>query len=189
MDKSHSDNYIIQLLNARDERALTILRDFYGGYLKKIAVNVLCNPADAEEIVNDVLFAVWNDIPPTMPECFSAYLARIARNKAINMYNARHMQKRAASEYALSIDELDEILPSLGSGVDEYSDASELVRCINEFLRDCDNTKRRCFVKRYFYFDSLTEISAQEGITENKLRSILFRMRKKLKKYLEVRYE
>ena len=44
---------------------------------------------------------------------------------------------------------------------------------------------RKVFVRRYWYMDSISDISVSFGISESKAKSILFRMRNKLREYLE----
>ena len=41
------------------------------------------------------------------------------------------------------------------------------------------------FIGRYYYFDSLADVARYCGISEGKAKITLFRLRKKLKKYLE----
>ena len=56
---------------------------------------------------------------------------------------------------------------------------------ISEFLSQQSKTKRIIFVRRYWYMDTIEEIAQRMNISENKCRMILFRLRKKLKEYLE----
>ena len=44
---------------------------------------------------------------------------------------------------------------------------------------------RRVFVRRYFFCESVSDIAERFGISESKVKSILFRMRSKLKLHLE----
>ena len=66
-----NDTQIIAQITARDERALEALADAYGKICRKTALNILGNPADAEEAFNDALFRAWNAIP--MPEELSQF--------------------------------------------------------------------------------------------------------------------
>ena len=47
------DTQIVQLYWDRDERAISATSDKYGNYCTSIAKNILGNPEDAEECVND----------------------------------------------------------------------------------------------------------------------------------------
>jgi len=41
------------------------------------------------------------------------------------------------------------------------------------------------FVRRYWYFDTIAEIAESCGFTESRVKTMLYRMRKDLKKHLE----
>jgi RNA polymerase sigma-70 factor (ECF subfamily) len=77
-----TDEKIIELLIARDERALAEIEKKYSKLCKFTAGNFLNSREDVEECLNDVLLTVWNHIPPEVPECLPAYLTVLARNAA-----------------------------------------------------------------------------------------------------------
>lgn len=188
MTSNDHDKEIIELYLQRSEHAIVATRDRYGGYCRAIAMNITGDAGDAEEVENDAYLNVWNSIPPNKPDNFIAYIGRITRNLAINRYRANNTQKRAASVCALSFEELSGCLPSVGS-TDEVGEYNELVRNINEFLSGQNKLNRVVFVRRYFYCDECKKIASALQVSENKIRAVLFRMRKRLKKYLEERYE
>ena len=43
---------------------------------------------------------------------------------------------------------------------------------------------RLVFMRKYWFFDSVKEIAERYNMTENKVKGILFRSRKRLRKYL-----
>lgn len=185
MSETLSDNYIIELFWRRDELAVKEIAAKYGHYCTKIAMNILVDARDAEEAVNDTYLQAWNSMPPARPDSLSAYVGKITRNLSINKYNARNTQKRRASEYALSLEELGECIPQK---VSADSDGT-LNQCINGFLQSQKQEHRMVFVCRYFYCDCIAEIAKRFNRSESKIKSTLFRMRNKLKNYLEDNYE
>ena len=80
------DNQIIELYFRRDESALAETAKKYGTFCLRIAMNVVNVREDAEECVNDTYHTVWNQIPPTRPDSFRAFLGRIVRNCSISKY-------------------------------------------------------------------------------------------------------
>ena len=56
---------------------------------------------------------------------------------------------------------------------------------MNRFLAELDSEKRKIFVRRYWYMDSVAEISEKFSISESKVKTVLFRIRKKLREFLE----
>ena len=58
-------------------------------------------------------------------------------------------------------------------------------RILTAYLCRCTKMQRAVFLRRYWYFDSISEIGRRFGFSEEKVKSILFRMRSALKKELE----
>ena len=178
------DNEIVELYWHRDEQAIKETADKYGTYCLKISLNILGDLSDSEENVNDAYMQAWSSIPPSRPKSLKAFIAKIARNLALNRYKAEHTQKRRASEFAVSLDELDVCTPSKVSLEDEMGMA-ELSRCISEFLYKQSSDARSIFVCRYFYSESVEDIAARFGFSQSKVKSTLMRTRTKLRSYLQ----
>ncbi len=181
------DVKIVDLFWARDERAISETRDKYERYLMKIAWNILRDDGDSEESVNDTYLKAWNSMPENRPSVLSAYLGRIVRRTAIDLYRRYHSQKRSDSEYTLSLEEMRETLGmeiDAGNAVEEQMEEKQLSESIGAFLKSRPAEKRNLFLCRYYYMDSLQEIAAYSGMKEATLRSILFREREALKTYL-----
>ena len=68
------DHKIIQMLWQRLEQAIDALAQKYGRRLQHTAMNILEDPQDAEEAVNDTYLALWNAIPPARPDPLCAYV-------------------------------------------------------------------------------------------------------------------
>ena len=67
------DSEIIALLWNRTENALSALAQKFGRRLQRLAENILHNPQDAQECVNDTYLALWNTIPPQRPDPLAPY--------------------------------------------------------------------------------------------------------------------
>ena len=59
-----------------------------------------------------------------------------------------------------------------------------LSEAINRFLAELDEEKRNIFLRRYWYMDSIADISKRFAISESKVTSILFRCRNQLREHL-----
>ena len=88
------DGQIVQFYWDRDERAIPATADKYGNYCTSIAKNILGNPEDAEECVNDTYMRAWNSMPPHRPNVLSAFLGKITRNVSLNRYKQNPADKR-----------------------------------------------------------------------------------------------
>ena len=70
-------------------------------------------------------------------------------------------------------------------GVEEELDVRLLADCVERFVRTLPDTQRRVFLRRYWYLCSVKEVAAQSGMSVSRTSSMLFRLRKSLKQYLE----
>lgn len=179
-----TDEEIIQLFFQRNEVAIKETNKKYGQYCFKIANNILNNKEDSEECLNDTWMKAWDSIPPTKPRHFNLFLAKIVRNLSFNKYKSKHTHKRGNGEIALVLDELEECIAGQ-SDVEKIYIAGELQTTINEFVRDLPEKEGNVFIRRYFYSESIKEISKRYHKSENNVRVMLNRTRKKLKAKLE----
>ena len=177
------DSAIIDLYWAREERALSETDTKYGGYCRSIAHNILRNREDTEECVSDTWLNAWNAMPPKRPSVLSAFLGKITRNLAFDRWKAAHAEKRGGGSLPLALDELDECIAAKG-GVEAAFDEKELSHAIDAFLRTLPERECSIFLRRYWYVDSVQDIAARYALRENTAKSILFRTREKLRRYL-----
>ena len=177
------DSEIVSLYWDRNEDAIHQTQQKYGMYLSKVAFNILADYEDSRECVNDTYLAAWNSIPPHRPNQLSAYLSKITRQISIDAFRRKNAAKRCASEYTVSLEELGDTFS--GSITPEQNlDGKLLDEAINRFVRALPDDVQRAFVGRYYFFDSLKDISAYCGMKESKLKSLLYRTRQQLKSYL-----
>ena len=69
--------------------------------------------------------------------------------------------------------------------VSQAIDRRILAEAINGYLDTCSEKQRKIFVRRFFYFDSIAEISQMYGIGQSDVKVTLMRMRRSLQKILE----
>jgi RNA polymerase sigma-70 factor (ECF subfamily) len=177
------DAKIVRLFWDRDEQAITATADKYGGYCTAIAKNILGNKEDAEECVNDTYLNAWNSMPPHRPSVLSTFLGKITRNLSFDRYKHNTADKRGGGETTAVLDELLEIVSDTGS-VEQEINRKELVKAIDTFLGTLSADKRGLFVRRYWYFDSISTIASRFEMTENNVSVNLNRIRLKLHNYL-----
>lgn len=176
------DEQIIDLYFRRDEAAIAESKKKFGAYCGKIAMAIVQNELDSEECTNDTWFSAWRSIPPKRPSNLAAYLGKLTRNHAINCFRKKHAEKRKLNEFTLSLDELAECVPSRSL---ESENEEAIAACISAFLREQKPLNRRAFVCRYFYCQSIGEIAQRFSVSESHVKSLLFRMRGKLRIALE----
>ncbi len=179
-----ADDRIVELYWERSESAIRETADKYGDYCRSIAYNILYNPEDAEESVNDTWLHAWNNMPPHKPSVLSVFLGKIIRRISIDRWRKKYAAKRGDGEMNLVLDELEDCVADTAD-VEATIEQKETVRIISEFLGSLPAEERRIFLSRYWYMEPITTIARRFGFSESKTTSMLFRTRKKLRQKLE----
>ena len=179
-----TDSEIVELYWQRSETAIVETKNHYHRYLSKIAFQFLFNEEDVEECMNDTYLAAWNSRPDHRPDVLSMYLGKLVRRISIDLVRKKNRQKRKASEYDLSLEELGDTFADNNSP-ETALDATQLSRLIGDFLRTLPAETRTIFIGRYYYLDPVKEVAKYNGVSVVKVKTVLHRTRKKLKEYLE----
>lgn len=122
-------------------------------------------------------------MPPQRPGILSAFLGRITRNLSFDRCKYQQAAKRGGGALPLALDELGECIPS-AQRVEHALEQKELAAAIDRFLRTLPEKDCNLFLRRYWYVDSISVIADRYGMKENTVKSILFRTREKLRKFL-----
>ncbi len=178
-----NDEGILQLYWARDGQATIETQKQYGALMRRAAARVLKDPQDQEECVNDALLVLWDTIPPRHPQSLAAYLASVTRNQALKRWEHLSAQKRNPAAVC-SLSELEECV----SGRDTLEDVVEnrrLAEALSGFVRQLPQEKRWVFLARYLEFRDIPEICRATGFSSSKVNTMLFRLRRQLRVYLQ----
>lgn len=172
---------IIEMLQRRDEQALEMLRARYGAYCRTIIWNLLQNEQETEEALNDVWMQIWNSIPPAQPQNLQTYLAKAARNTAINYIKRSSASKRKGA--VLAIEELAGCIPD--PEWESRLRSEDLRMMLGSFVRTLRREERQMFLQRYWFGETVAEVAAAFHCSESRVASILYRLRKRLRRHLE----
>lgn len=178
------DNEIIALYWNRDESAIKATEEAYGNYCFSIAQRILQSREDARECVNDTYWKAWQSIPPQKPVNLATYLGKITRNLSLDRLKWKNAQKRGNGQAELALIELENCIPA-ENGTEQIADEIVLADAITKFLRQQPQTERNIFVGRYWHLYAIEDLAEAYGMHKTKVASLLFRMRNKLKDYLE----
>ena len=176
-----TDKEITELYFARSENAIRETAKKYGKYCHTIADRILHSREDSEECVSDTYMKAWQTIPPQRPTYFFAFLAKICRHLAFGKLDWDNAAKRKAEVVSLS-DEMQLCIPD--RGWERRLEGQEIGHLLNEFLAVTPRESRMIFLRRYWYCDSIEEISRRYGIGQSKVKTSLHRTRGKLKAFL-----
>lgn len=177
------DSDILQLFLLRDEDALAQTTEKYGTIGHQIAINILGNAHDADEVWDDALMKLWTTIPPKHPQSLFAYLAVMIRNTAFDRCRAEHRKKRFGEQVHLALDEFAECIPA-EMNLEDAVDSKQLMNAVNHFVSKLPSAVKALFLQRYWAMMPTEEIARKYGLNENTVKSTLRRTREKLRTYL-----
>lgn len=182
--KTMGDGEIVELFLRRDESAIQHASEKYGRRLRSLSLGIVGDRQTAEECENDTYAEAWNAIPPNEPRDYLyAFLARIVRHISLNCCRSRGRLKRKAYICELSA-EMEQCIPAPDDCECRISDMA-LSDAINGFLASLGTEKRNIFLRRYWYLESIADISKRFGLSESKVKTTLFRSRIQLREHLE----
>jgi RNA polymerase sigma-70 factor (ECF subfamily) len=175
------DKQIVDLYWQRSEQAITETDIKYGRYCHYIAYQILKDGQNAQEIVNDTYWRVWNSIPPHRPDPLKPYVGTVSRRLSLDRFDYENAQKRC--------DRVGRVIQELSECVNDGSapdlDQSLAIRdALNSFLFSLPRKTRNIFVRRYWYTSSITEIAQEFAMKESAVGMSLQRSRKKLRLHL-----
>ena len=128
--------------------------------------------ADIEEVVSDVFVALWRSADTVRSP--KGFLSTTARNLA----------KNKARSYNLTLPLDDQILQIEGLTMEDLWERRELSDAVKQAVLQMGQPDRDIFLRFYYYYQSLEEISAQMAIPLSTVKSRLRRGRSKLEKAL-----
>ena len=146
------------------------------------ALDYLEDQQTAEECENDTYLKAWNAIPPTIPRCLRAFLARIVRNLSIDRYREKRVE-RPTVELEAAMAELSACIPTEA----EQAEAVALSELLDRFLRTEEETDRRLFLGRYWHGAAVKDLAAGSGLSPNAVTKRLAKTRERLRAYLTER--
>ena len=178
------DRQIVELYWQRSEQAVAETDRKYGRYCEAIAYAVCSDRQDAEECVNDTWLRAWNAMPDKRPTALGAFLGRITRNLAINLFERKNRQKRGGGQMTVALEELEDCIPGR-EDPQRQVELEELRQAVGRFVAELNETEKVVFTARYWYLKSVEEIAGRMGFTQSRVKSLLFRLRRRLGRYLE----
>lgn len=182
---TNNDIHYINLIIEGNPNAFSVLVDRYKNLVFSLALKMVKNREEAEEVAQDTFIKVFKALHKFKGDSkFSTWIYKITYNTCLDRLkkNKREQHVRSIDEFnSNQIKSLDNILDSM---VDEER---------KQTIQDCIRLlpSEDAFLLTLFYFEeqSLEEIAKVVGLTANNVKVKLFRSRKKLTTILKERLE
>ena len=176
------DRQLVERMARGEDRALGDLYDRYGKTLYALALAIVREPADAEEVVVDAFGQAWRSATSFDPARGSvgAWLATIARSRALDLVRARGRRAKI-HERAAQLSDGGVATPIAAAGIDpgRGAEQSEARLLVGRALGALPEPQRVAI--ELAYFEGLTQSEIAERLAEP-LGTIKTRMRAGMEK-------
>ncbi len=167
------DELLLDRVRARDQRAMTDLFDRYGSMVYSVALRVLKDTGQAEDVMQDVFFQLWENPRAFVPSrgSLGAWLLVVARNRAIDA-----LRRRKPSDPVEDV-----VLPSKTNLASE-AECSVMMEKVRVVIDGLPSDQQRSLQLAFFEGLTHSEIAAQTGdplgTVKTRIRSALISVRK-----------
>ena len=174
-----SDEILFGAARGGDERAFRVLVDRHARVVRRLALGILGDAHEAEDIAQEAFVAAWRARETWTPEArFTTWLHRIAVNKAIDRYRGR----RATPEPADVITRLADAAPAAPvEDQQQRLERRESARSLRDCLRRLPASQRQALTLYYFEDLDVARIAGVLDTTEQAVRSLLKRGKQALR--------
>jgi RNA polymerase sigma-70 factor, ECF subfamily len=184
-EPSQSDAELFTALKAGQHSALEILYDRYAALVYRLALRILINPQEAEDLTQEIFLNLWrSDAYKPGRGSLSSYLTTLTRSRAIDRLRSRSSNQKFLERWSLNMSsELPPLTPFESASLEQRS---EYVR---NALTELPDRQRRVLEMSYFDGLSQSEIAAQLntplGTVKSWCRQGLLNLRKNLGSLME----
>jgi len=185
MTTINNDIYYINLIIEGNTNAFSILVDRYKDLVFSLALKMVKNREEAEEVAQDTFIKVFKSLSKFKGDSkFSTWIYKVTYNTCLD-----RLKKQKREQQVVSIDEFNtNQIKSIDNALDKMENEER-----EKAIQDCIQLLPAddAFLLTLFYFEeqSLEEIAKVIGLTANNVKVKLFRSRKKLTTILKEKLE
>jgi RNA polymerase sigma-70 factor (ECF subfamily) len=172
-DRAARDGLLLTRAKGGDQQAMTDLFDQYSGMVYSVALRVLHDPGQAEDVMQEIFFQVWRN-----PNVFvsgrgslGAWLAVMARNRAIDALRRRR-----------PTDSVDDVALASSSDLGSEVERNRMMEKVRGVLKDLPVEQQKSVEMAFFEGLTHSEIAAKTGdplgTVKTRIRSALITLRK-----------
>ena len=174
------DIYYIDLIRSGDKGAYSYLVGKYSDMVYSLALKMLKNEADAEDLSQEIFIAAYKSLNRFKGNArFSTWLYRITYNRSVSWLRRSRRELFTDKVQYLERNGVGEEL-LLESNMHE-----ENLQQLQLAVKTLKDEEQLLIMLHYFEDQSIDEVAAITGLSSSNVKVRLFRIRKKLKEQLE----
>ncbi len=155
--KDAPDRELISRLRASDFQAMEVLYDRYAGLVYSVALKILQNNSDAEELTQDIFITLWQrDNYQSERGSLTNFLGLLTRHRAIDKLRKRNTTQKFLARWELNVYEsLSSTLPL------EAAQSQEQQKQLQKALNLLPGEQREILMMNFFEGLSRAQIAAK----------------------------
>jgi RNA polymerase sigma-70 factor (ECF subfamily) len=175
-----AERILLQKIAVDDELAFKHIFELYKNNVYRFVVKFVYSKADAEEIVQDTFFTIWQkrDNLPNI-EHPRNYIYTIVRNKTYNYLNQVAKNKKLLAQLWANM-QID------SNNIEDLTDLKDSEILINNGLQNLSQQKQQIFKMSREAGLSHEEIAEQIGLSKSRVKNIIVEILKYLRHYLSL---
>jgi RNA polymerase sigma-70 factor (ECF subfamily) len=171
---------ILARVSHGDRAAFGELVQAYQSYAYRLAVRILCDETEAEDVVQETFVRVWRSIDRYNPEfLFTTWLYRIVTNLCLDHLRTRRRNGAVSDRQKSNADAAPD--PPSAVDVEKAVSTADLIRIIKTIARDLPETQRLVFTLRDLQDLSIREVQQITGLSEASIKTNLHYARRTLR--------
>lgn len=170
---SAQDDLLLERVRARDHKAMTDLFDRYGSMVYSVALRVLRDSGNAEDVMQDVFFSLWTNSASFVARrgSLGAWLLVVTRNRAIDA-----LRRRRPS------DPVDEVVLPANTNLASEAERNTIMEKVRKAMHTLPPDQQKSLQLAFFEGLTHSEIAAQTGdplgTVKTRIRTALLSVRK-----------
>jgi RNA polymerase sigma-70 factor, ECF subfamily len=170
---SVDDSALLTRIGQRDENAMEDLFRRYSGVVYSVALRVLHDSGQAEDVLQEVFMQLWRDPTVFVQQrgSLGGWLVVVARNRAIDLLRRRK-----------PTDSVEDVVLASSVNVAEEAERNTIMQKVRQVIAGLPQEQRNTLELAYFEGLSHTEIASRTGdplgTVKNRIRQALISLRK-----------
>jgi RNA polymerase sigma-70 factor (ECF subfamily) len=174
-DQRAEDAHLLKRVHEKDQAAMAAIFDRYAGMAYSVAFRVLKDQAQAEDVIQDLFFWLWQNPDSFAPDrgSLAAWLAVLVRNRAIDV-----LRKRRPGN---SVEDV--VLPAatnVASDVEMHTMIERIRRVLAGLPAEQRNSVEMAFFEGLTHSEIAEQTGDPLGTVKTRIRSALISVRKAL---------
>lgn len=159
------DGALVAAMARADERAAGVLYDRHGGIMYGLALRMVADPADAEEVVLDAFAQAWKEADryDTSRGSVLGWLTTIVRTRALDTIRSRGRRTKLVDRASQQLSEpaaMGEPVPPTDQAVEQQ----EIAQAVGAALQELPDVQRRAI--ELAFYEGLTHQEVAERLRE-----------------------